>query len=109
MFAWQAEGRSQTAAVKLKPSEETVTVRLKELGEWDDKATISRQPEQVRQHERKSRKAASLPGAGRERDVVEEHSGQIPGDRGQNGATDHSWLMPHIRIKIVDKRKGNGQ
>ena len=33
----QAEGRSQTAAVRLKPSEEAVTIRLKELGEKDER------------------------------------------------------------------------
>ena len=33
----QVEGRSQTATVRLKPSEEAVTVRLKELGEKDER------------------------------------------------------------------------
>ena len=33
----QREGRSQTADVRLYPSEETVSVRLKELGEVDQK------------------------------------------------------------------------
>ena len=102
------EGRSQTAAVRLHPSEETVTVRVKELGELDDQLESNGHNREGTAHNSRSQDKGHAGAFARLSDGRAEPQQE---ERGQNGneGSERSWLLPHIRVKIVDKRKGNGK
>ena len=93
--------------MRLRPSEEVVSVRLKELGEWDDRPTNVSQPKEGRRQ--KSQGQERGPKADLNSSKPENRPGVIVDERGQNGARMQSWLAPHIRVKFVDKTKGNGR
>lgn len=61
MFAWQVGDRSQRATVRLQPSAETVSVRVKELGEKHESAEEpenghSKRKHKEHKHDRKQHK-----------------------------------------------------
>ena len=104
----QAEGRSQTASVRLYPSEEIVTVRLKELGEIEDKPKYDSQPDEQKQVKKISRAGESADSAAPLSDKFRE---QQLDDRQAHGneTSQRPWLAPHIRVKVIDKRKSHGK
>lgn len=119
----QREGRSQTADVSLHPSEETVSVRLKELGEVDQKperqedgnGTLSRASADL-EHETRQRaqKASRDSGAHQDQQGASNKSNgsgreDLRGDVEPNGHAEPIWFAPHIRVKVIDKALGRGR
>lgn len=88
----QEPGRSQKAQVRLLPSEESVAVRVKDLGEADERPA---------KEERRERQQP--PGE------LADQQDAAPAGRDGGGQSEAPWLRPHIRVKIVDKRLGKGR
>lgn len=126
----QSEERSQRATVRLHPSEEAVSVRLKELGETDEK------PERRRGHGSSSGKRANDTEPqdlrGDNRDLAAPSNDRQDGENGSdkagksrrngrfteveesirqegNEGPGEPWLTPHIRVKVIDKKIGKGR
>lgn len=85
-----------------------VTVRLKDLGELDDKPTADDVPKSAGNGHHKSKSTDRA-----ERDIQGSNAGAAQQgqdrDRAGNGGEEPPWLMPHIRVKIIDKMKANGK
>ena len=119
----QRDGRSQTADVRLHPSEETVSVRLKELGEVDQKperqehgnGTLSRASADL-EHETKQRAqkgSCDLRAHQDQQGASHKSNGagraDLRGDLEPNGHAEPIWFAPHIRVKVIDKALGRGR
>lgn len=105
--SFQVEGRSQTASVRLHPSEEIVSVRLKELGEVEDKPLYDSKSEDKKK-EKKSREREATEAQALLSNRLKEQQLEDREANG-NGASERPWLAPHIRVKIIDKRKSHGK
>ena len=85
-----------------------MTVRLKELGEPEDTPKHTSQSDERSKDKKNSRKedladpAVSLPD---KKWVQQLEDREAPG----NGISEKPWLAPHIRVKIIDKRKSHGK
>ena len=102
------EGRSQTASVRLHPSEEVVSVRLKELGEVEDKPMYDSKSEDRKKEKKKSREREGTEGQASLSNRLREQQLEDREANG-NGASERPWLAPHIRVKIIDKRMSHGK
>lgn len=90
----QVGGHSQKADVRLVSSEEVVSVRLKVLGERDER------PKEAKQNhgDHRSKEPAAL-----DRRKEEAFDNREP------LGVEQSWLAPHIRVKVIDKSLGKGR
>lgn len=133
------EGRSERARVRLLPSYEVVTVRCKELGERDEKSREERERErpgsrggsgggggrgsreggregEERRREHDEPREEERGGGKRDRDGEREERGgsskrhrQRDSPPSPAAAEERPWLVPNIRVKIVDKRAKGGR
>ena len=94
--------------MKLHPSEEVVTVRLKELGETEDKPKYESQPDERKKDKKRSRDKERVDAAESLSEKVREQYLEDREPQG-NGASERPWLAPHIKVKIIDKRKSQGK
>ena len=123
----QREDRSQTASVKLHPSDQTVTVRLKELGE-EDETPRSSKDQSYKNLDREHSRSGNVQSAHRNEmsgsahmDTQQTLRGEYSGgdttfedtkdsklqkpwkNPSDNSDREPSWLASHIRVKIIDK------
>ena len=117
LYQMQVEGRSQTASVRLLPSHELVSVRLKELGEKEDEADAGRKshkrnrnieaepPFMVAQHVPKDREAGLA--EDRSADIHAPNTATQDSDR--DAREERPWLAANIRVKVIDKKMGGGK
>lgn len=102
------EGRSQTATVRLYPSEEMVTVRLKELGELDEQPSESRDKKVSENGKHRDRQGGKAERDGKSTTYRDAPKLEERRQEGNEGG-EKPWLRPHIRVKIIDKQKESGK
>lgn len=112
------EGRSDRARVRLLPSYETVTIRCKELGEKEERTREERERDRggSRGGDRSGRSSRGEEERHRhKRDHDDRHEGGSSKRARQREepppppANERLWLVPNIRVKVVDKRVRGGR
>ncbi|KAI7838635.1 hypothetical protein COHA_007562 [Chlorella ohadii] len=98
----QEEGRSDRARVRLLPSYESVTVRCKELGEKEERTREEREKE--RERERGGSHHDERHEGGGNKRARQRESPPPPA-----ASSERPWLVPNIRVKVVDKRVRGGR
>lgn len=84
-------------------------MRLKELGELEGRAERAEKVAETQGAERDTRGNRDAEGNGLPEGKPKIY--QVERETNGNGlaGSERPWLMPHIRVKIISKRKGNGK
>lgn len=102
------EGRSARARVRLLPSHEVVVVRCSELDELDA-AAAARKRERERESDRRDRDNTKRPREGSDRDRDARRDDRRREEEEYREEKERPWLVPNIRVKIIDKRLQGGR
>ncbi len=83
-------------------------MRLKELGELEDKLQPDSQPKHGKGDKKEGRDGDALDGQAALSHRLQEQQLEDKVKNGQE-ASENPWLASHIRVKIIDKRKAHGK
>jgi G patch domain and KOW motifs-containing protein len=103
----EEEGRSQRARVRMLPSYETVIVNCKDLADNNIDSRKRSQEEVNLDHNNDDDKRKKK--KGRERERERDISGSDEEEEEKETGGGAAWLVPHVKVKIIDKKLKHGK